>query len=139
MTDFAKGGTASIVVTAASDAAVVDFVGEGTATVILTATCGSNVGFYEVGYPHVSLKAQAWGRNILAGAVSVQCDLPPAGYAVPADVDIAGIAADLAGLADEMASRLTSAGSHASSAVDADACRRAAGEALSIRELLGGG
>ncbi len=64
---FTKDGSASIVVTATSDAAVVDFVGEGTATVILTAVCRSNVGFYEVGYPHVSLKAQAWGRNILAG------------------------------------------------------------------------
>jgi hypothetical protein len=79
------------------------------------------------------------GRNILAGAPSIVQVQSAGGCAVPADADAAGIAVCLAGLADEVASRLTAAASEASSAGDADACRRAFGEALSIRELLGGG
>jgi hypothetical protein len=78
------------------------------------------------------------GRNILAGAPSLRQVLSPAECAVPADADAARIAVDLGELADEMASRLAAAADLASCSEDADACRRAAGEAQSIRELLGG-
>jgi hypothetical protein len=79
------------------------------------------------------------GRNILAGAPSLRQVLAPIECAVPADADVAGIAVDLAGLADQVASRLAVVADLARSDGDADACRRAADEARSIRELLGGG
>src|SRR6516225_2149275 len=46
------------------------------------------------------------GRNILAGAPSLRQVLSPVECAVPAGADVAGIAVDLAGLADQVASRL---------------------------------
>jgi hypothetical protein len=77
------------------------------------------------------------GRNILEGAPSLQQVQPPAECAVPADADVAGVAGDLAELVGEVATQLAAAAGLASSMEDAGACRRAADEALNIRELLG--